>query len=161
MLGTKARRFRLKTMSEEEKIVFTKDAFDAGACATFVKDAGRVAVDVRAAFSIDPKTVRKRLASHSFVEFADISVGACLVQTKDETGADKEPCIFLLTNAQMRNAALREIGRRVSKEMGCAVFLYANGLTKMNPLTDERDKRFEAFAETLIALARRLFEDEK
>lgn len=158
---TKARRFRFRTMSEEEKIVFTKDAFDSGACATFVKDAGRVAVDVRAAFSIDPKTVRKRLASHSFVEFADVSVGACLVQTKDERGADKEPCIFLLTNAQMRNAALREIGRQVSKELHCAVFLYANGLTKMNPLTDATDKRFEAFSETLVALARRLFEEEK
>lgn len=142
---------------KEEKIVFSQAAFDAGACASFVKDSGRVAVDVRASFSIAPETVKKRLATHSFIEFAEVSAGACLVQN----GSDQPPCVFLLTNAVLSNAVLREIGRRISHELGHAVFLFANAKAKMKPVTEISDERFEAFAATMIALARHLFQEEK
>ena len=147
-------------MSEEEKIVFSKSAFDAGACASFVKDEGRVAVDVRAEFSIDPATVRRQFASKSFIEFAEVSVGACLVQTTDpDTKEKRPPCAFLLTNAKLGNAVLREIGRRVSAELKCAVFLYASASVQMKALTDVKDVRFEAFSETMASWARRLFSE--
>lgn len=144
---------------KEEKIVFGKELFSAGASASFVKDAGRTAVDVRAAFSIDPKTVRKRLATHSFIEFAHVATGACLVQTRDpKTGTENPPCIFLLTDAALSNAVLRQIGKRVCSELSSAVFLFANGKADMKPVQTDKDPRFGAFAETLCALARRLFE---
>ena len=146
---------------KEEKIVFGKELFASGACASFVKDAGRVAVDVRATFSIDPETVRKRLATHSFIEFAHVSTGACLVQTKDpKTGVLQPPCVFLLTNAALSNEVLRQIGKRVCSELTCAVFLFASGKVDMKPLQTDKDPRFGAFAETLCALARRLLEKE-
>ena len=145
---------------KEEKIVFGKELFADGACASFVKDAGRVAVDVRATFSIDPEDVRKRLATHSFIEFVQVSTGACLVQAKDpETGEAQPPCIFLLTDAALSNAVLRQIGKRICTELSCAVFLFANGKAKMKPVQTDQDPRFESFAQTLASLARRLFED--
>ncbi len=147
---------------KEKRIVFGKELFAAGACASFVKDAGRVAVDVRAAFSIDPTDVRKRLATHSFIEFVQISTGACLVQAKDpETGDIQPPCIFLLTDASLSNDVLRQIGKRICSELSYAVFLFANGKADMKPVQTDKDPRFESFAQTLSSLARRLFEDKR
>jgi len=143
-------------MADESKVEFPSEVFDEGACACFVKEGGKVAVDVRASFSIDPAHVKRRFATHSFVEFSEVSTGACLVQTGN---ASAHPCVFILTDAALSNAVLREIGRRASQEFALPVFLFANAKAQMVRLETEADPRLDAFAETLLAAARHVLKE--
>ena len=55
------------------------------------------------------------------------------MQAKDpETGEAQPPCIFLLTDAALSNAVLRQIGKHICTELSCAVFLFANGKAEMS-----------------------------
>ena len=139
----------------EEKVTFDFDNFERGARAVFVKEKGAVACEVKAAFSINSKDVVRRYATHSFVEFADISVGACWVKKAGTAG-----CLFLLTNAPIEGEALREIARNACVNEDMPIFLYANAKCEMTPLTKKTDARFQSLAAVIEAAAHRVLQDE-
>ena len=140
-------------MTEESTVTFGMENFDRGARTCFVKENGAIARDIKAAFSIESENVKKRYATHSFVEFVNVSTGACLVQ---KPGSDA--CVFVVTDAKIERDALREIARRICVDVKCPVFFYAGAKLDMLPLVNVEDKRFASYAETMLAAARRLFE---
>lgn len=139
-------------MMSEEKVSFGIENFERGAAACFVKNNGEIACDIKAPFSIDPEFVKRRFATHSFIEFINVSTRACLVE---KPGA--QPCVFVLTDAQICRAALREIGRRICLEVKRPVFIYAGAKVDMQLLEKVDDPRFESFAATLKTAACQLF----
>lgn len=134
-----------------EKVTFDLDNFERGARAVFVKDGGRVACEVKAAFSIDSKDVLKRYATHSFIEFVEVSLGACWVKKDTSPG-----CLLMITDARIEGEALREMARCLTVDINAPVFFYAGAKIDMKPLSEKSDVRFNSFLAPICAAAKRL-----